>query len=184
MAFAKRPKTLERDELLQYAVRLLGGRAQSTGELRDKLRRKASEATDVDYVLAKLKDLDYLNDKRFAEYFATRRLENEGFGKARVMSDLRAKRVAPALAEGAVSAAFQDVDEVDLIEQFLARKFRAKPLAQVLADEKGVASAYRKLRTAGFSSGNAVKVLKRHARSVEGVERLEDSEEPPVVEGE
>ncbi|MBL8212031.1 MAG: regulatory protein RecX [Bryobacterales bacterium] len=182
MAFAKRPKTLEQDELLQYAVRLLGGRAQSTGELREKLRRKAAVASDVDYVLAKLKDLDYLNDKRFAEYFATRRLENEGLGKARVMSDLRAKRVAPAVAEGAVSAAFQDVDEVELIEQFLARKYRAKPLAQVLADEKGVASAYRKLRMAGFSSGNAVRVLKRHARDVEGVEGLADSELPVVEE--
>jgi regulatory protein len=182
MAFAKAPKRLDQAALLEYAVKLLGGRAQSSGELREKLRRRAEQPEDIDYVLAKLKDLDYLNDKRFAEYFVARRIENEGFGKARVLSDLRAKRIAPTVADGAVNSAFQGVDEVELIEQFLAKKYRRQPLPEVLAEEKGMASAYRKLRLAGFSNTNVIRVLKRHARNLEAIDRLESEEPPPVAE--
>jgi tripartite-type tricarboxylate transporter receptor subunit TctC len=59
----------------------------------------------VDAVLAKLKDAKYLDDQRFAENYAAARLENEGFGKMRVLRDLRQHRVAPKLAEQ-VQAAF------------------------------------------------------------------------------
>jgi regulatory protein len=106
----------------------------STGELREKLKRKAEKVGDVDGVIAKLKDYGYLNDKQYAEMYASRRLENEGFGKARVLSDLRSKRVAPAVAERAVNQTFAATDEVELIEQFLARKYRRTPLAEVLAE--------------------------------------------------
>lgn len=145
----------------------------STGQLREKLKRKAQRASDVDTVVAKLKDYGYLNDKQFAEHYAARRLENEGFGRARVLSDLRSKRVAPVVAERAVNQTFAGTDEVELIEQFLARKYRRQPLAEVLAEPKGLASAYRKLRGAGFSHGNSMKVLKRHGKDAESLDALD-----------
>jgi regulatory protein len=170
-------KLLNNEGLFEYALKTLGGRAMSTGELREKLKRKAERVADVDGVIAKLKDYGYLNDKQYAELYASRRLENEGFGKARVLSDLRSKRVAPAVAERAVQQTFASTDEVELIKQFLARKYRRTPLAEVLAETKGLASAYRKLRGAGFTHGNSMKVLKEHGKDAESLDALDSQGE-------
>ena len=149
----------------------------STGELREKLKRRAERAADIEAVIAKLKDYGYLNDRQFAEMYASRRLENEGFGKARVLSDLRTKRVAPTVAERAVTRAFDGTDEVQLIEQFLARKYRRTPIGEVISEAKGLASAYRKLRGAGFSHSNSMRVLKRHGKDAEALDALDSQTE-------
>jgi len=57
-----------------------------------------------------------------------------------------------------------------VIEQFLARKYRGKNLAELLAEEKHLASAYRRLRTAGFGAGNSIRVLKRYAAQADLLE--------------
>jgi len=167
-----KPKPLDREGLMAYAARILSARAQTISELRDKLKRRAAQAGDADEVLARLKQMGYLNDQRFAEGFASWRRDHEGLGKARVMRDLMARRVAPAVAKSATEAAFRETDEIALIERFLARKYRGKDLGALLREEKHLASAYRKLRLAGFSSGNAIRVLKRHAAEAERLEEM------------
>ena len=174
---SRKPKLFQETQLLNYAVRTLGGHAQSTGELREKLRRRAQRAEDVDTVLAKLKELGYLDDRRFAESYAASRLENQGLGKMRVLRDLRQRRVAPQLAEQVTEKAYQETNEPDLIEEFLKRKYRGKKLGEFLGEEKNLAAAYRRLRYAGFSAGASIRVLKRYAKQAEELEALE-TEEP------
>ena len=178
----RKPKLFQETELLNYAVRALGGRAHSTGELREKLRRRAERAEDVDLVLSKLKEIGYLDDRRFAESYAASRLENQGLGKMRVLRDLRQRRIAPQLAEQATEKTYQDTDEGTLIEKFLKKKYRAKNLEEFLREEKNLAAAYRRLRYAGFASGPSIRVLKRYARQAEELEALEveEPEEPEV----
>src|SRR5689334_10347477 len=94
-----RPRHLDMEGLWNYALKVLGGRAHSIGELREKMKRRAEREEDVERVLERLKESKYLDDQRFAEGFANARLSNEGFGKTRVLQDLRQRRVAPALAE-------------------------------------------------------------------------------------
>ena len=165
---------------MSYALRALGGRAHSLGEIREKLRRRCLEAGDVEAVITRLKEAGYLNDQQFAESFATSRLENEGLGKMRVLRDLRQRRVAPKLAEQVVQKTFESSDEVKLIENFLVRKYRGKPLRQFLSEEKNLASAFRRLQYAGFSTGNSIRVLKRYAREPEALDSMEDN---PLAEG-
>ena len=169
----RKPKLFQNAELLNYAVRALGGRAHSTGELREKLRRRAERAEDVEAVLAKLKELGYLDDKRFAESYAAARLENQGLGKMRVLRDLRQRRIAPQLAEQVTEKTYEETDETKLIEEFLKRKYRGKKLGEFLGEEKNLAAAYRRLRYAGFSAGASIRVLKRYARQAEELEGLE-----------
>ena len=178
----RKPKLFQNEELLNYAVRALGGRAHSTGELREKLRRRAERAEDVDAVLAKLKELGYLDDKRFAESYAAARLENQGLGKMRVLRDLRQRRIAPQLAEQVAEKTYQETDETKLIEDFLKRKYRGKKLGEFLGEEKNLAGAYRRLRYAGFSAGASIRVLKRYAKQAEELEVLE-VEDPAEPEG-
>jgi len=166
--------------LWEYALRVLGGRAYSTGELREKLRRKAALAGDVDPTIARLKEYGYLNDRKFAENFAAARLENEGLGKTRVLADLSRRRVAPAVAQQTVGKVYEDVNEQALAEDFVRRKFRMKSKESLFQEAKDMASAYRRLVRAGFRSATAIAVLKKFAANpdlLDGFEPPEETEE-------
>jgi len=173
---ARIAKPLDLEGLMSYAARTLASRAQTSSELREKLKRRAARKEDVDEVVRRLKDSGYLNDKRFAESFAAWRRENQGFGKARVTRDLMARRVAPALAMQTADAAYKSVDEIAMIEKFLERKYRGKDLGALLKEEKHLASAFRRLRGAGFSVGNSIRVLKRYAAEAERLEEMESDQ--------
>jgi regulatory protein len=167
-------KLLDPESLMNYALRLLGGRAYSMGELREKMRPRAEQPESIDAVIAKLKESGYVDDKKFAENYAAARLENEGFGKMRVLRELRQRRVAPKLAEQVTERTFKSTDETELVEAFLKRKYRGKELGPFLKVPKNLAAAYRRLRYAGFSSGASIRVLKRYASQAEELEDLED----------
>lgn len=172
----RRPKLLGSEQLLEYGLRLLHARSLSSGELRLRLRRKAEREEDVAPVLARLKEYGYLNDRAFAAGFAASRLENRGFGKARVLRDLRQRRVDPAIAAESVENVYKDTEEEALVAAFLARKFRKIELSSYLKDPMRLASAYRKLCLAGFSSGASIRVLQRYAAEAGELENMEDGE--------
>jgi regulatory protein len=174
----RRPRRLDAASLWEYALKSLAGRAHSTGDLREKLRRRAERAGDVEDVLSRLKQSGYLDDKRYAESFATARLSGEKFGRGRVIRDLRQRRVAPALAEHTVEKIYRDVDEEALIEEWIRRKYRTAARQGLFAGEKDLAAAYRRLVRAGFRSGEILKVLKRFAKNPD----LLDGFEPPLEE--
>src|SRR5206468_9718283 len=172
----RRKKLLPAAALWEFAVKSLGARACSTGELRRKLVQKAERAADVDDVISRLRDYGYLNDRRFAESYAGARLENQGLGRSRVLRDLRQRKVRDGLATGAVDRIYKNVDEMALIDSFIRKKVRTKkPLPEALEDPSQLASAYRKLIRAGFSSSNVILALKRIAKG----QVLLDSFEPP-----
>jgi regulatory protein len=163
-------KPLDENGLMTFAAQALSARALTISELREKLKRRAAEPTDIDIVLARLKESGYLNDARFAESYASWRRDDGGFGKTRVLRDLMARRVAPSVAREASEKAFEGADEIAMIENFLERKYRGKDLGALLKEDKNLASAYRKLRLSGFSTGNSVRVLKRYAAQAELLE--------------
>ena len=167
MPFAKQPRLLEADALRDYAHKALSMRALSAGELREKLRRKAAVKGDIDPIITRLRELGALNDERFAATYAERRKENQGFGQQRVLRDLQRRKVAGGLAGKAVTQAFADTDENALAEAFLQRKYRRVDLRVFLAEQKNLASAFRKLRLGGFSSAASLRVLKKFSAAVE-----------------
>jgi regulatory protein len=173
MAF-RTPKPLDVEGLMNYAARALSARAYTVSELKTRLKKRAARAEDVETVLGRLKEAGVVNDRRFAGSFAEWRRESQGMGKTRVLRDLMARRVAPAVAKQAVDAAFEGVDEIGMIEAFLKRKYRGKDLGALLQEQKELASAFRKLRGAGFSTGNSILVLKRYAAEAEQLEEINE----------
>jgi len=173
MPLRKVSSKLGREELKQYALRVLGARAISTAQLKAKLRTRAGRREDVDEVVASLRAYGFLNDSRFAEGFATARRDSRGFGRQRVMADLVKQRVAPAVARKAVDQAYAGTNETAMIEAFLARKYRGADLPALLADERKLAAAYRRLRAAGFSSSQSIRVLKRFSARADDLESME-----------
>ena len=166
MAGSGSSKKLDAEGLWDYALRSLARRSQSSGELRTKLSRRARTPQDVSETLAKLAEYGYADDVRFSESFATARLENSKFGKFRVLRDLQAKRVPSSVARSAVDKTYAGVPETDLIRGFLARKYRGKDLRSLLKSEKEMANAYRRLRTAGFTSRESIAALRNYAKDV------------------
>lgn len=165
---------MDADALWEFAVKALAQRAHSTAELKRKLARRADRASDVDAILLRLKEYGYLDDARFAEDFAATRLQDRGLGAHRVLRDLRERRIAPQLAERTVRKVYADVDEDRLVEEHIRRRLRAVEFH----DQKELASSYRKLLRAGFSTGAIVRALKRFAREPELLDGFEPPEEP------
>jgi regulatory protein len=178
MRSRKPPVKLAEDALFDYAVRSLANRACSSDELRFKLRGRAAKLSDVEPIITRLRELKYLDDKRFAELYTAMRVENDGFGRARVLQDLRGRRVASKLAEQTVSKAFVDKDENDLVAAYIERRMPRIAAGGHIGDERKLASAYRKLRRAGFSSGATLTVLKRFAAHPELLDEPPPDDEP------
>jgi regulatory protein len=177
MGVRAKPKKLNAEGLWNYALRALGQRAHSIHELRQKLFRRAESAPDVDSTLAKLQEYGLADDRKFSDTLASARLDNQGFGSQRVLRELRAKRVPDSVATQAVAKTYASTSEPALITAFLERKYRNKNLREFLQDQKNLGSAYRRLRTAGFSSSASIAALKRYASSVEDwAESVEEEE--------
>ena len=173
----RKPRRLDQCALWDYALRALGGRAHSVAELKEKLRGRAERVSDADAVLARLKEYGYLDDRKFASNYSAARLERQGFGRARVLRDLQQRKVARQVAETAVQETFRETNEAELVEEFLRRKYRREKLGEFLAEPRNLASAYRRLRVAGFSSGAVLGVLKSHAREADLLESIETGEQ-------
>ena len=137
---------------------------------------RAADSADPEAVIDRLKDIGYLNDQRFAESYAAARVENEGFGRIRVLTDLRARRVSGDLAEDAVERALGGRSEAELIDAFIERRMHAVASGGPIEDEKKLAAAYRKLRRAGFTSGPILAALKRIAARPDELEELPEEE--------
>jgi hypothetical protein len=97
-----------------------------------------------------------------------------------VLRDLRQHRVAPDLAQRTVSRVYAGKDEPALIEQYIRRKYRSADRDGLFESDKELAAAFRRLMRAGFSAGNAVRVLKRFAANPDLLDELESA--PPEIE--
>jgi regulatory protein len=164
MAFA-RPKKREpvgEAGLFEYAVGTLARRMRTVRDLRRlmKVRAEEGEAGEraMDAVVVRLKELNYLSDTRFAENYTRVRKESEKFGRRRVQQDLMQKGVPQALVASTLDTAYEDVDEVGLARQYIARKRMKQPSGENA--QKETVRAMNRLMRAGFSSQAIFKVLK------------------------
>jgi regulatory protein len=165
---------LDQAGLLEFAVRSLSSKMKSVRDLRQKMKERAEpgEAGQeaIDAVIAKLKDLGYLSDERFAADFTRLRKENQKFGQRRVQQGLMQKGIAQELTNTTIKTAYEDVDEVALAKEYVERKRMKKP-----EGDKEIARAMRRLMAAGFSTKTIWKVLRSWGAAVEEVD-VEDSE--------
>ncbi|MES2393227.1 MAG: regulatory protein RecX [Acidobacteriota bacterium] len=168
---------MEVGELMDYAVKSLGSKMKSERDLRHRMKERAEpgEAGEVaiDAVILKLKGLGYLNDERFAADYTRMRQENEKFGRRRVQQGLMQKGIAQPVANVALGAAYDELDEVALAREYIARKRMKKPEGDREKKQKETAKAMRRLVGAGFSTGAVWKVLREWGAEVEEVDVVE-----------
>jgi regulatory protein len=180
MAFvkAKKKEPLQERELFEYAVGALSRRMRTVRDLRRLMKTRAEEGEPgeraMDAVVARLKELKYLSDTRFAADYTRLRKENEKYGLRRVQQDLAQKGVQKELIATTLAKAYEDVDEVALAREYIARKRMKKPSGEKAQRE--TARMMGRLMRAGFSSGTIYKVMREWDVAIEEVD-LEQAEE-------
>ena len=136
-------------DLYTAAINGLARRAYSVYEMRMYLERRAEDKEVVKGVLDRLKQLDYLDDARYARQFVRLHSELRKQGPFRIARDLRARGVPDRHVEAALAERSSDANESALVRARLER--RIKTLSGPL-DDRRVASLYRSLLRAGFSA--------------------------------
>ena len=159
---AKKREPVGEAGLFEYAVGALARRMRTERDLRRLMKTRAEEGETgiqaMDRVVVRLKELGYLSDERFAEGYARVRKESEKLGRRRVQQDLMSKGVGKELVATTLEAAYEDVDEVALARQYIARKRMKQPSGENA--QKETARAMNRLLRAGFSSRSVFKVLR------------------------
>jgi len=104
------------------AYRLLTYRPRSRAELRQKLQEKAFDAVIIDAVLADLVRLGYVNDRQFAEQFASSRIRFRGLGKRRLERELGAKGIDRQIVNETLTRIFEGDTEIETAKKAAERK--------------------------------------------------------------
>lgn len=124
-------------------------RAHSIHEMREYLDRRAEDKEQVSAVIARLREQTYLDDARYALEFARSRANSRRQGRFRIARELRTRGVPDRHIDAALDSIFAETDESTLVRARLKRQ-----LARIRGpvDERKIASLYRSLLRAGFSS--------------------------------
>jgi len=148
--------------LFDYAVGTLARKMRTVRDLRRLMRTRAEpgEAGEqaMDAVIARLIDLKYLSDARFAADYTRLRKENEKFGKRRVQQDLAQKGIGKELIASTITTAYEDVDEVALARAYCEKKRIKQP--EGVDSKKQTVRMMNRLLRAGFSSNSIFKLLR------------------------
>jgi len=110
------------ERALQKAYRFLAMRAHSEKELRLKLAARGFDGEIVDAVIALLRSQGYLDDVDFAGQWARHLAVDKLLGNKKIAASLMEKGVGRELAEKAIHAAREDLDEAQALRKLLGKR--------------------------------------------------------------
>jgi regulatory protein len=114
---------LSDSDALPTALRLLARRGRSEAELAEKLRHKGFSEAAVTAVMARCRQLGYLDDARFARERARELMRGGRAVGRRVLAELRQRGVAETTALAAVEEAAQEFGEDAMLADLQRRRF-------------------------------------------------------------
>lgn len=103
---------------MNYCLWLLGRRAHTEAELRERLARKEVDAEAADRIIGRLADWGYVNDAEFSRQFV--RSRSRRWGELRLRSELRHKGVEEGTAERELEQLTED-DQLGTARDLLER---------------------------------------------------------------
>lgn len=139
------------------ALRLLARRPHAVAEIRRALARKFKNEAEIDAAIARLRELGYLDDRKFARQYALYLARQRGFGRERIRRELKSRLVDYRAIDEALDEAFEEVPERDRLERALEKKLRTVRLP--LTRRKFYALAQSLVRL-GFRSDDIMSVMR------------------------
>jgi len=136
-------------------------RAHSIHQMKKYLNPRVEDKDLVANVIARLRELNYLDDARFAAEFARQHASFRKQGRFRIARELRARGVPDLYIDAALDSVFAETDEAASVRARIKRK-----LAHVRGalDQRKIASLYGSLLRAGFSAD----IIRTELRGVTG----------------
>jgi regulatory protein len=117
------------------ALRLLAARPRSESQLRERLLERADREL-VDECIARLKEMGYVDDLRYAESYASHRVRNKSIGRSRVSRELARREVPNDVIDEALDSVFEDTDEEALIDRAIEKRIRLRGRLKDAGDVK------------------------------------------------
>jgi regulatory protein len=163
---AKEPKPPpDAEQAFEIAGRFLGTRPRSRWEVEERLRRAGAEDGVVRVTLERLERIGFVDDSAFARWWVEQRDRHAPRGRVALETELRAKRVPPA-----IIAALRDddaggdrpVSEDERADAAIDRHLKGRPLPD---DPKALQRLGMYLVRRGFSPDTARAALRRHGAS-------------------
>ena len=136
---------------------MLSRRPYSIDELRRALERKCPKNEKLDEAIARLRELGYLDDQKFAEQYAYSLAQNRTFGPHRLRRELKAKLVNSQEIDAAVERAYQETPAHSLLEKALDKKVRSIRLPLTRAKFHSLCQGLMRL---GFNAGDIIKAVR------------------------
>jgi len=151
------------EQLYAGALKALTRRPFPTQELQQRLLLSCADADTVERVIERLKLAGYLDDRKFVESFIQSRLHHKAQGRARIMQELRARGLNPALIREEMEKAYPTDAERAPLQHALERKLKSLPPPM---DAKKLARLYNHLLRRGFP-GDAIRLEVRRRLKME-----------------
>lgn len=123
--FRKLQRKEGRFKVKSYMMKRLGRRDHARRELFNKAIRKDYPKDVINSVLDELEEKGYLDEKKFAEKFASDKGKYSKWGPAKIKAHLLKKGISKSIAERSIKKAFEDIDlEETFFNLVLKRKRR------------------------------------------------------------
>ena len=159
----KTPKVYDYSRSWNYVLWLLGRKMYTEAQLREKLRRKEATVETIERVMARLKELKFLDDAGFAEAYVNSRKSRKG--RLALKQELFQKGITETLVEETL----EPLDTETQVEAALGVLEKQTWRFQKAPPEKRKAKAYAFLARRGFT-GDVVKEALERSESLEGEE--------------
>ena len=138
-------------------LRMLGRRELSEAQIRQRLARKGHETEAVNAAVERLRAERALDDARVAEAIAHTETAVRRHGRLRVKRKIEQAGIAPGIARVALDAAYNTIDDEDLLKAALDRRLRGR---EVITDEAEFRRLFRYLVGQGFEPERVIALLK------------------------
>jgi regulatory protein len=116
---------------------LLAAKQRSVEELRERLLEgRGATPQIVETVIERLREYGYLDDARYAQSYASLRVQQRPIGRQRLQRDLWLKKIDKQTAESALDQVFEQTPEEDLIDKAIAKRVRLRGKPKTREDAK------------------------------------------------
>lgn len=140
---------------MPIALRYLARRDRTTAQVEGFLRHKGAPPAHVREIITRLSQLQYLDDRAYAQRWLEARLARRPMGRARLEAELLAQGVADTLTGQAMREALRNLDE-----ETLAR--RALTITRRTGRRLTPGQAMRLLRQRGFEEETVERIMGRY----------------------
>ncbi len=157
------------EQAFEIAGRFLGTRPRSRWEVEQRLRRSGTSDEVVAATLERLERIGFVDDEAFARWWVEQRDRHAPRGRMALESELRAKRIPPAIIAGLRDAqgGEQPATDDERAAAALDRHLKGRPLPE---DPKALQRLGMFLVRRGFAPGTARRVIQAALAESTGTE--------------